>query len=61
LLSSFYKKDRIPYFDTLSASGGFDIHYSIFAFFEFLYSIKLAAFQASGGADVKPSIIAMVL
>jgi hypothetical protein len=33
-----------------SAGGGFDIHYSTFAFLEFLFSIKLAAFQA-GGAD----------
>jgi hypothetical protein len=42
----FYKIDRIPYFD---------IHYSIFdiLFFGVSFLIRLAAFQASGGAYLK--------
>jgi hypothetical protein len=43
---SFFKIDRIHYFD---------IHYSIFdiRFFRVSFSIRLAAFQASGGADTR--------
>jgi len=44
-------KDGIPYFDIRHLSGGgFIIRYSAFAFLEFLFSIKLAAFLAGGGA-----------
>ncbi len=44
--SFFYNLDRIHSFDI-------DIHYSIFdiRFFKVSFSIRLAAFQASGGAE----------
>jgi hypothetical protein len=49
-LNHFYKIDRIHYFDIrhMSAGGGFIIRYSLFQSF---FSIRLAAFQASGIAE----------